>query len=74
MAEPVVTERVAANVRAEMARQRKTQSALATALGRSQMFLSRRLGGQTPFDLDELDRIAAILDIPIERLLAERVA
>lgn len=74
MAEPVVTERVAANVRAEMGRRRFTQTKLAGTLGVSQMFLSRRLGGHVPFDLQELERIAAALEIPVELLLTANVA
>lgn len=64
-------ERVAAEVRAYLARQRKTQGDLAVALGISQQSVSRRMTGAQPFDVDELHRIAAWLGVPVSALLAE---
>lgn len=58
-------ERVAAEVRGELARQRKTQAALSEALGMSQQAVSRRLAGAIPFDVNELDNVAIFLDVPI---------
>lgn len=60
---------VAGEVRAEMARQRKTSSDLATALGTSQSSASRRLTGETAFDLDEVAVVADWLNIPISQVL-----
>lgn len=52
---------VAANVRAEMARQKITQQNLITATGWSQQRISRRLTGTVAFDVAELAVIAALL-------------
>lgn len=62
------------NVRAEMARQRLPQIALAKHLGLSQAAVSRRLNGQTPFDVNELVAVAALLDVPAAALLGEVAA
>lgn len=58
-----------ANVRAEMARKVMTQTALARHLGFSQVALSARLRGVTPFDVNELARCAEVLGVPLDRLL-----
>jgi transcriptional regulator with XRE-family HTH domain len=63
-------QRVAAEVRAEMARQRKTQAHIAQALGSSQAAVSRRLNGEVPFDVRELALIADSLDVPVETFLS----
>ncbi len=63
--------RVAENVRAEMARRRQSQAALARHLGRTQQFVSRRMTGATSFTLDELDQIADILDVRLVDLLGD---
>lgn len=61
--------RVAEEIRAAMARRRISQSALAGAIGRSQSGVSRRLKGETPFDVNELVAIARVLDVPVAQLL-----
>lgn len=60
---------VAANVRAELARRRLRQADVAAALGMTTSALSRRLTGETPFDVDELEALAAHLELPITGLL-----
>jgi len=65
---------VAANVRAEMARQQYTQTSFAKKLGRTQQALSQRLCGRVPFDVAELNRIAEILGVPLADLLPEQAA
>lgn len=66
-------EHVAREVRAELGRQRMTQGALAAALGRSEAYTTRRLSGEVAFKLDELERIAEILRVPVTGfILAER--
>jgi transcriptional regulator with XRE-family HTH domain len=60
-----LSESAAAEVRAEMARQRRSGKQLATQLGWSQMYLSRRLSGRAPFNLDDLAAIAAALGVPV---------
>ena len=62
-------ERVAANVRAELARKGITQTDLAAKLRKSQPFVSRRLSGRVPFDVADLAAIASVLDIPIADLV-----
>lgn len=68
---PRPTEQVAANVRAEMARQRITQAQLAAVLGRSQQALSSRLSGRVAFSIDEIATVADRLGIPVSALIGE---
>lgn len=63
-------QRVADNIRAEVARRKLSQVKLAEQVGIRQQALSRRLNGTTPFRIDELVRIAAVLDIPLAELVA----
>lgn len=67
---------VAAEVRAQLARQRMSASALAKALGKSEMYVSRRLRGEMPLDLDDLERIASALEVNFVALMpaTERAA
>lgn len=60
---------VGANIRAEMARRGVAQMTLAAAVGVSQSGLSKRLRGHTPLGVDELLRIAAFLDVPVNDLI-----
>lgn len=64
------TDRVAAEVRAELGRQRMSQEALAARIGISQQALSRRLLGQYPFNTSELAKAAEALKVPVGRLLS----
>lgn len=66
----LTAERVAQEVRAEMARQRVSQTALAALLDTSQAAVSRRLRGQVPFDIIELEVIAARLGVPVAQFVA----
>lgn len=67
-------QRTAANVRAEMARKRISQTKLAESLGWSQGAVSRRLSGRVALDLDELERIADQLGVTISELIVEVAA
>lgn len=67
-------ETVAAEVRAELARRKVSQTQIAMLLGISQAGVSRRLLGQTPMDVNEIAAIAEFLDIPVAALFPERVA
>jgi hypothetical protein len=60
-----LSSRVAAEVRAEMARQRLSGARVAKALGWSPMYLSRRVSGQTPFDVDDLEALASLLGVAV---------
>lgn len=68
------TTRVADNIRAEMARQSCTQERLATSLGTTQQFISRRLSGRVAFTVDDLARIADSLNVPMARLVDNEAA
>ncbi len=65
------TDRVAANIRAEIARQRLSQSTVAGAVAMSPAALSQRLTGKTPIDVNELERLAVALNVPAESLLGK---
>ncbi len=60
---------VADEVRACMARRRFTQADVATALERSQPYVSRRLSGEVAFDTDDLYRLADLFEMSVFRLL-----
>ena len=60
---------VAANVRAEMARQRKRQADLGEVLGLTQGAVSKRLNGAVALDVDEVGKIARFLDVSVASLL-----
>lgn len=64
------TESVTAEVRAEMARQRIGQVALADKLGWSQPMLSRRLVGAVAFATDELEALAEALGVPLAQFVS----
>lgn len=53
-----------------MARQRRSQADLAEALGRSQMYFSRRLTGELPFAIDDLIAIAEWLAVDVTAFLS----
>lgn len=63
------TAQVAANIRAELARQRVSQRTLADELKMSPAALSNRLAGATPIDVNELSAIADALGVEPADLL-----
>lgn len=73
MSTSTVSEWVAGEVRAHIARQRITGVELAKRMGASQRYVSRRLKGDTPIDVDDLVRIADALDVPVTDLLPSTV-
>ena len=70
MPKRTAVERVAANIRAELARKGISQADLAATLHKSQPTVSRRLLGRVPFSVDELDIIAGVLGVPMAELVA----
>lgn len=58
-----ITERVAAEVRAELARRKLSRRDLESILGLSQPSVARRVNGDTPFNLAELEQICEWLSI-----------
>ncbi len=64
-----LSQQVAGEVRAHMARQRKTGVELASLLQISQQSASRRMTGERVFDLDEIAEVAQWLGLsPIDLL------
>jgi len=66
---PSLHQRVAANVRAEMARLGVTQTQLAEALHITQQSVSAKRSGKTPFTVNELDIIAPMLQMTVAELI-----
>lgn len=62
---------VAANVRAEVARRRLRQAAIAEHLELDQRAVSRRLLGQVDFSVPELQALAELLEVPVSSLCGE---
>ncbi|MEB3022903.1 helix-turn-helix domain-containing protein [[Mycobacterium] crassicus] len=65
---------VAGNIRAELARQRKTRESLRESLRISRGSMHRRLAGHTSFTTDELVLVAKFLDVPIAELFRSDAA
>lgn len=65
---PHISDLVSENVRALMARTRTKQQALADALGMTQGAVSKKLNGDRPFSLDEIEMVAAHFGVPITAL------
>lgn len=66
---PTPHEAVAAEVRAELARQKIPQARLSALLEVSEVSVSRRLRGETPFTVNEVFLIATFLGIDVGQLL-----
>ena len=60
---------VAGNVRAEMARHGRTTNELAALLNLSRSSVNRRLRNDLEFTLDEIDKVATWLCVPIAALV-----
>ena len=60
---------VAAEIRAEMARQNITQKRLGELIGKPQTTITRWVTGQTPLRLDDLSLIAEGLDVSVVDLV-----
>lgn len=69
-----LAEITAGEIRAELARQQKTGGTLAREMKVSEAYISRRLTGEVALDLDDLERIAAILSVSIRTLVRDEVA
>lgn len=62
---------LAGNVRAEMARKRVNQTKLAAAMGKSQAYVSRRISGEVPMDLDDMLAITRYLGCDLADLILD---
>jgi hypothetical protein len=69
-----LAERVATNVRAEMAAQRKTAVELADLLEIGHRAALQRVNGAIAFPLAELEKVAPWLGMPIGALMQDRAA
>ncbi len=69
-----LTDLVAEEIRAMMARRRLTGQRLARVLGVSNAWVSYRLNGRQAIDLNDLERIAAALDVPVHALFPATAA
>jgi len=69
-----VRAKIAAEVRAEVARQKKSQREIASMLGVDQAGAWRRLNGEQPWRADELVKLAEALGVPVAQFLGERAA
>lgn len=67
-----LSERVAEVIRAMLWQRRMSGRQLAAELKVSQSWMSTRLAGTTPIDLNDLERIAGILDIEVWDLIPQR--
>ena len=66
------TESVAGEVRAHVARKNVSQREVAKAIGKSQAAAWRRLSGNYPFNVTELQAIADLLGVPVARFLPDQ--
>lgn len=64
-------EHVAEEIRVLLARKRISASELARRTGIKQSTMSRRMTGETAFDMDDLEVIAAVLEVEVSELLPQ---
>lgn len=64
-----ISERVAAEIRAEIARQGMTRAAVAVRLGWTEQRLSSRMTGKVALTVGELTTIADALGVPVTQFL-----
>jgi transcriptional regulator with XRE-family HTH domain len=60
-----LSEKVAAEIRAEMGRQRQSAIGMEARLGWPRTYLGRRLRGEVSFNLDDIEAIAGALEVPV---------
>lgn len=65
-------EHVAEEIRVLLARRKMSGAELARRTGIKQSTMSRRMTGETAFDMDDIEAIAAVLDIKVNDLFPER--
>jgi transcriptional regulator with XRE-family HTH domain len=64
---PNVRGQVAAEVRAEMGRNRTTISELPRLIGKSQSYWSRRINGEVALDVEDLAALATLMEVPVSK-------
>lgn len=70
MQTPTRREEIAANVRAAKARRRVSDSVIADALNLPRSGVSERMNGHARWQIEEIEALTEILDVPLEQLLA----
>lgn len=66
-----LTETVAAEVRAELARHNISRTEAAAALGMSRTLLWSRLRGETSFKVAELECLAELIGVPVTQFMSD---
>lgn len=66
-------EHVAEEIRVLLARRRMSGAELARRTGIKQSTMSRRMTGETAFDMDDLEAIAAVLDVEVGDLIPRSI-
>jgi len=64
-----IRDHVATELRVLLARRRMSATELARRIGATQPYLWRRMSGEISFDLDDLQKIAAVLGVGVSDLL-----
>lgn len=64
-----IDKRVIAAIGAELGRQNMSKAALARRIDVSEMCIHRRLKGEVEFTLSEVEAIAEVLNVPLEKLI-----
>jgi lambda repressor-like predicted transcriptional regulator len=72
MSTSTLSERVAEEIRVRLARRNISAAELARRTGLKQPYLSRRMTCEVVFDMRDLERIAAALDVDVAELLPAR--
>ena len=68
-----LSELVGTEIKVMLLRRNMSGRRLAAKLGVSQTWLSSRLAGTTPIDLNDLDRIATAIGVPVQALLPDEL-
>jgi transcriptional regulator with XRE-family HTH domain len=68
-----LNERARREIRAELARQQRSQASLARQLGWSRMYLSNRLTGAVAITLGDLEAIAWALGVPAQIFIRDHL-
>lgn len=69
MTQPL-TETVAGEVRAQLARHNRSRTEVAALLGLSRTALWNRLRGETEFSISELEKIADLVGVPVTEFVS----
>ena len=69
-----LTDTIAREIRAELARQRLTNRELAERVGIQPSGISRRLDGEIPLKVSEVEQIAAALGVSVTQFVGADVA